>query len=591
MTSSPTDSSNATAAGAPRRIVSLVLPELLCELAVAELSVLGTQPGRASGASRAFTLPLGVLLVDAAPEKESQDGDGERQNNGEKAADRSRGQRLSAVNAAAERFGVRVGQTVTEAQAFVSRLTMKVVTVERVRARLGEVAEVALGFGPIVSIESPDTVWVDVSGASHLSGGEETLALDLASRVRALGHRVRVSISDGPRLAQALARWGRADREGAVLVPTEETARRIAELPIRALPIDTERVAWLVRLGVLNLGELTRLPRAASAARLGDDASFILDLAAGKDTSPLTRYEPPAIPREESIWDEPMDGIEPLLFVMRGLLSRLSARLEGRGEALQAIDVVLLHDRGISRLENTPAETALHFELAAPMWRREELFRVLSSRLSRTELSSPTVGLRLEARAITRALALQLNLSRYASGLGGSAASGPETLPVLLAELLADLGKDRVGVLRPVGSHRPEKKSRLVPVTPTTLAMGQLKERRRKALPAASSAPSAPVAPPDAEPRRRPSPTRLLPRPIPIEGPLRRGATLAVEHRLYSIERVAFEERLDAIEWWSGAPVSRDYVRVWLQGGSGSAEIVVYVDRNTGERKIQAICD
>lgn len=570
-----------------RRIVALVLPELLCELAVANVAVLEAGPGRGRGSGRSSTIPLGVLLVDAASAAPTPDGDAENAAERAPRPDRAR-VLLAAVNSAAERFGVRVGQTVAEAQAFVSRLSVKEVTRERVRARLGEIAEVALGFGPTVSIESPDTVWVDVSGAAHLAGGERALALELAARVRALGHRVRVSVSGGPRLAQALARWGKADREGMVAVPREETARCMAELPVRALPIDAERSAWLIRLGVITLGDLARLPRTASASRLGDEASFVLDLARGKDSSPLVAYEPPAIPREESIWDEPVDGVSPLLFVLRGLLSRLSARLEGRGEALQAVDLVLLHDRAIARLRQAPAETPLRFELAAPMWRQEELFRVIASRLGRMELSAPTVGLRLEARAITRALALQLDLSRYASGLGGSASRGPETLPVLLAELVSDLGKDKVGVLRVEGSHRPEKKSRLVAVTKSSLAMNQLKERRRRASAPPASRGEAAVT---GQPRKRPPPTRLLPTPIPIDVPLRRGSTVALDHRLYSIEGVEFEERLDSVEWWSGAPVSRDYVRVWLQGAGGSAEVIVFVDRATGERKIQAICD
>jgi protein ImuB len=581
-----------------RRIVALVLPELLCELALSALSALSARGAELRHGSAGRSFPLGVLLVDSPTRSgrsgrtDPSDGQGGVVEAGEEAPSRAEEPReacLAAVNAAAERFGVRVGQTVAEAQAFVTRLSIKEVTREQVLARLGEVAEVALGFGPTVSIESPDTVWVDVSGAAHLSGGEDALALELAARVRELGHRVRVSISGGPRLAQALARWGRANREGAVLVPRQETARNVAALPVRALPIDAERTAWLVRLGVFTVGDLVRLPRSATAARLGDDAGFVLDLAEGKDASPLVVYVPPSIPREESIWDEPMDGVEPLLFVLRGLLSRLSARLEGRGEALQAIDLVLLHDRSIARLRNAGAETALRFELAAPMWRREELFRIISSRLGRTELSSPVIGLRIEARAITRALALQLNLSRYAAGLGGSVSRGPETLPVLVAELLSDLGKDKVGVLRLEGSHRPEKKSRLVPVTPSTLAMGQLKERRSKREPVAVT--PAPALTPEAGSQRKPPPTRLLPRPIPFDGPLRRGVTVSLEHRLYSIERVAFEERLDSVEWWSGSPVSRDYVRVWLQGVSGSAELIVFVDKTTGERKIQAICD
>jgi protein ImuB len=363
-------------------------------------------------------------------------------------------------------------------------------------------------------------------------------------------------------------------REGSLVVKGEETAARVAALPVRSLPIDPERVTWLVRLGVLTLGDLARLPRAATASRLGDHASTVLDLAEGKDTSPLVAYAPPSIPVEETTWDDPAEGSEPLLFVLRGLVSRLGARLEGRGEAVQALELVALHDIGIARLQNVAAQTVLHFELSTPLWRAEEMFRVVASRLGRTEFSAPTVGLRLEAHAITRALALQLHLSRYAAGLGGNSGKGPETLPVLLAELTSDLGKDKVGLLKLEGAHRPEKKSRLMPITPASLAPKvQRGERTDSAVTAGRSIP-----------------TRLLPRPIPFSGALRVGATVSVEHRLYSVERIAFEQRLDGVEWWM-EPVSRDYLRVWLGGATSGMEAIVFVDRKSGAKKIQAICD
>src|SRR5262249_35603397 len=154
----------------------------------------------------------------------------------------------------------------------------------------------ALAFGPAVALEAPDTVWVNVTGAAHLVGGEEALVHELGARVCALGHAVRVAVSSGPRLAQAFARWGRMSREGGLVVPAAETSEHAAALPVRALPLDAEQAAWLVRLGVLTFGDLARLPRSASAPRLGEDAGRILDLAEGKDEAPLVLHVPPAMP-------------------------------------------------------------------------------------------------------------------------------------------------------------------------------------------------------------------------------------------------------------------------------------------------------
>lgn len=560
-----------------RRVVAIVLPNLLTELASAALVTPKLEATDAARARRRAATPLGVLLVD----------EGTASSNGEKPPEAT--SVLAAVNERAERFGVRVGQTIAEAHALVARLLVREVTREKVCTRLGEVAEVALGFGPTVALESPDTVWVDITGSAHLAGGEDALALELGARVRALGHVVRVTVSDGPRLAQAFGRWGRMNREGSLVVGEADTAHKMAELPIKAVAFDGELTAWLVRLGIHTVGDLARLPRAATASRLGGDSARLLDLAEGRDESPLVAYVPPPIPREETSWDDAVSGVEPLLFVLRGLVSRLGARLEGRGEAVQVLELVVLHDSAVARFEKVPRQTLLRFELSTPLWRPEELFRVVASRLGRTELPAPSVGVRLEAHAITRALALQLNLSRYGSGLGGSAGKGPETLPVLLAELAGDLGKDKVGVLKLEGSHRPERKSRLSSASEAILpSFRRDNTRRETGSPSSLESPSASLR---ESAERREAPTRLLPRPIAFDAPLRAGVTVSVEHRLFSVESVRFEKRLDAVEWWTPEPVSRDYARVWLRGASGGLEAIVYVDRNTGARMIQAFAD
>jgi protein ImuB len=532
-----------------RRIVAVVLPELLTEL---------SDVGFAGGQQK----PTGILIVEGVSNSAA-----------------PAGAVLAAVNESAKRFGVRPGQTVAEAHAIVANLSIREVSRSDIATRLGEIAEVAMGFGPTVSFEAPDTVWVDVTGAQHLAGGEEALALELGARVRALGHVTRVAVANGPKVARAFGRWGKTNREGIIVVPGSEVSARIAELSVKALPIDADLSVWLVRLGVHTVGDLARLPRSATASRLGDDAGRVLDLAEGRDASPLVAYVPPAMPKEESSWDSPVDGAEALLFVLRGLVSRLGARLEGRGEAVQALSLVIHHDKSVARLEGAEPTTTLHFELASPLWRAEELFRVLSSRLGRTRLGAPTVGMVLEAHAVTRALALQLSLSRYAAGLGSNSAKGPETLPVVVAELAADLGKDKVGMLRLEGSHKPESKSRLVPFSLAVLASKVPKARPQNA---ANDALSASLLH---------APTRLLPRPVSLDSPLRSGATLLLDHRLYSIERVTFDSRLEGVEWWTDSPVARDYVRLWLRGANGGMEAVVYVDRSSGLRMLQGVCD
>lgn len=595
-----------------RRIVAVVLPELLCEIA-AEALVKEPKQGAL------VEVPLAVVL-----------------DTEQTAA------KLDAVNRVARRFGVSTGQTIVEAQAFLSQLVVRTLDPEKVRVALARVAEVALGYGSVVSVESeqtlgdgrpaPDTVWIDITGAAHLKGGEQELAEELHDQVRALGHEVRLAIANGKHIAQAIARWGiPAPGERRVcVVPEERTVRTLAALPIVALPFEKERAGWLLRLGVHSVADLTKLPRKAAVSRLGAEADRVLDLCRGIDEAPLVAYRPERRLVEERSWEHPVTGCEPLVFALRGLTSRLSARLAGRGEAAQVIELEVFLDKSIAALRKTPAVVELRFELASPLWRERELLRVLCSRVERLSLKAPSVGVRCSIPSITHAVERQLDLSRALGGRFGGT-RGQEDLPVLLAELNADIGKENVGVLAVHHDHRPEAKSVLVSALPELepevsrararktgggrtgvgkVAGTRAKARRKRApsapidsrfLPRKTNPASVPEALQQNLPRlAAPSAnaftglgamiTRLLATPVPLKAPLKPGAVLSVGTQLYSIESMNFACRLEAVEWWT-RPVSRDYFKVMLKGAYGVFEGLVYVELDSGKRYLQAIVD
>lgn len=554
-----------SSAASDRRVLALVLPELLCELAEKRL-LWGFQRGKAKP-------PLGVVLVPNAGSKQVTA-------NTDRAIDATA--KLSAVNESARRYGVREGQSIAEACALVASMVIREVAQAEVLETLGCIAEVGLSLGATVSVEAPDTVCVDITGSAHLQGGEVALACEFANRVRGMGHSVRVSISDGPRLARAFAHWftpEAADPEdrGVCVVPSSRTVEAFSAMPVTALPIAQETAAWFVRLGVFTVGELCALPKAALGSRLGDSAASVSELCAGRDRAPLAAYTPERTVSESSAWDEPVTGTEPLLFVLGGLVSRVSARLTGRGEAAHSLVLTLLYDPAIARFRGEKAEQVLRFKLAAPLHRADEMRRILSARLARSKLAAPSLGMRLSVPKLLPAVARQLELSQVLAGVTVSASADDE-IPVLIAELSAELGEEKVGTLKLVDSHRPEAKSKLSPASFEPAARSSAKQARlRKTEPSFAELPGAP--------------TRLLSEPCELHGPLRVGVSLAIDRSLYTIEHLRFEQRLDAVEWWGHAPVKRDYVRLWLQGASGGFEAVAFVDRTTGRRYLHALAD
>src|SRR5439155_15869507 len=90
-----------------------------------------------------------------------------------------------------------------------------------------------------------------------------------------------------------------------------------------------------------TLGELAALPSADLAARLGSQALVWQAIARGEDQRPLV----PTLPDErfEASLDLewPIDGLEPLSFVLTRLLEPLSIRLERRDRGAAVLYVTL----------------------------------------------------------------------------------------------------------------------------------------------------------------------------------------------------------------------------------------------------------
>ena len=575
-----------------RRVAAIVLPELAIELARSRHGGVG---------------PLAVII-----EPEAAAADPRRSTPGFVSTSAARGPReidaaamLVAVDSLAFRCGVRPGQSVAEAAAFVSKLAIvELRALDLVRA-LEAVAELALAFGTTAAIDLGDeraearpatrrrprwngrgagpwdTVWLDVTGCARLVGGEDLLASELEQAIEALGHTARATVADGPRIAQAMARFGRQP-----VVSQGEGARALAPLPLAALPLDLDILAWLGKLGVLTIGELARLERTGVVHRLGPRAAEICALCDGQDTLPLRPYEPAPHIVEEQSFEEPLTSVEPLLFCTRGLVARATSRLEARGQAASRI-VLLLHCDARFGLEEashesdtsqhgagmrvpaTPMEhegptrsergvlTVMKLVIEPPvaLRREDELLRALHGKLEGLALAGPVHVLLLVVDRLSAARGRQLDL-------GARPGQSPDALATLVAELGAWLGREGVGLLHIGDSHRPEDRSSLHPPEARALLS------RGATPPRAEEGPHTFAPPPlvdGAQPWREPC--RLLPRPREIDA-LRPDSFLSIERTLYTVEALRLCTRLEGVAWWTGAPTTRDYARVWLQSAS-----------------------
>jgi protein ImuB len=142
-------------------------------------------------------------------------------------------------------------------------------------------------FTPLAALDAPDGLMLDVTGASHLFGGEEKLHADIETKLQAQGFTARAALASTPEAAWALARYG----DTLILsdgLDEKRLARLLGFLPLAALRLDPDLVAGLAHAGLRRIGDIIPRPRAPLAARFGALLFTRLDALLGRTKSPIS---------------------------------------------------------------------------------------------------------------------------------------------------------------------------------------------------------------------------------------------------------------------------------------------------------------
>ena len=117
-------------------------------------------------------------------------------------------QRIVALNDAAARLGLKLGMALADARAMYPALPVADAEPEADRRLLVAVADWCDRYTPLVGLDPPDGLMLDITGCAHLFGGEAALAHDLMTRLAHQGFHARAAIADTVGCAWAVARHG-----------------------------------------------------------------------------------------------------------------------------------------------------------------------------------------------------------------------------------------------------------------------------------------------------------------------------------------------------------------------------------------------
>jgi len=444
---------------------------------------------------------------------------------------------IFALNKTARQGGVHIGMRLTDACSLLPTLMTQPADLEADARILRKLADWCQRYSPVVSLDGTDGLYLDITGAAHLCGGEKPLLDDLSRRLSTFGFVNQLGLADTPGAASAIARFANTKTGAECIIPPGNASTFLAPLPIASLRLEQNALYLLNRFGLKTVSDLCKIPRPNlkrrfSSKEIGEAVLHRLDQALGRASEPLLPLKSTPAYREHIAYAEPILATESFHLGLQDLLERLCQRMEKDSKGTTSLTYAAFHaDGGVSQTEiktASPSRNVLHLQ---------HLFH------DRIETINPGFGvdhLVLSANTVETLAAEQLALTAAVSGN-----SDCDVVHQLVDRLSNRLGAHNVQRSMAYESHIPEREEQSVlAIDPTR-------------------------SDPHTSPPKPLRPIRLLNRPEPIEvmaecpeGPPMRFTWRRVAHQ---VARAEGPERI-APEWWSAPsgrkPRTRDYYRV-----------------------------
>ena len=435
--------------------------------------------------------------------------------------------RLTAVDRRAAQLGLETGMALASARARVPALKVMAANEPADAKLLGRLADWCDSFSPFVALDPPQGLLLDVTGSSHLFGGELAMLERLRGALKSQGFAVTAALAGSAMAARALARYC-----DGLIVPRGADQAATAGLPVEALALAPDIAQALRRAGLKKVGQVAARSRTELTARFGAAMVSQLDSALGKAETPISpRLKLPPY-RVERRFAEPVATEDFMLATIKQLAGHLSKTLEERGEGARALEAVFFRADGAIR--RIAVQTGAPSRDPAIL---ERLFREKLGALA--DPLDPGFGFDL-----IRLEALHTEACRSEANDLGSSAADEKEIRYLIDRLAARFGSHRVLAFRPNDTHIPENAFAAVP---------------------AQYAPSSKLAwesvrSPQEAPRR---PVRLM---IPEPVSMLPGERFRWRNVVHAVRHMEGPERI-AMEWWRAPGPSRDYFRVEDEDG------------------------
>jgi protein ImuB len=445
---------------------------------------------------------------------------------------------IFAVDDAAVRLGLEIGLPLANARAICPELTVFDADEAADRKTLEDIADWCDRFTPLVALDPPHGLFLDITGCAHLFGGEAALLRMVCAALSGQGFAVSAAIAGTAICARTMTRC-----VSGTIVADGEEAEAVGPLPVFSLGADEAITRGLRRAGLKTIGDVALRARREITARFGARFTTLLEQALGQGDAPISPRKPLPDYIVERRFAEPVATEDVISVTLSGLAGMLVKAMDRQGKGARRLEASFFRTDGAVR--------AIVVDTGRPVTRGEVIDRLFRERLEAlNDPLDPGFGFDLIRLSASRTEIVV----QQQRGLDANVHDDDE-LAALIDRIAARIGGRRVVVHLPQDTHIPERAVLAAP------AQHSLNAGAQAIWPART----------ESEPPLRP--LRLFEKPEPIKVPFATVPDGPPHHftwrrATHAVVRVEGPERI-AMEWWrqDGKVLTRDYFRVEDEAG------------------------